>query len=117
MLGPVKWQAIVIKGGRFELSATALSLFVGAFGVLPLCARCLSLRSLFFLNMLALLHRCYIWRLWNMGVLLLYYWRLLAKLYYILDVAFFYGFATNDKAKDQIWDRLFADVFQRPFRA
>ena len=52
----------------FELSATALSLFVGAFCVLPLRARCLSLRALCYLNLLALLHRCYMERLWDMGV-------------------------------------------------
>jgi len=45
------------KGERgFELSATALSVFVGAICVLPLRARYLSLRSLFSLNVLALLH-------------------------------------------------------------
>ncbi len=46
-----------VKG--FELSATALSVFVVAFCVLLLRVRCLYLRSLFSLNMLVLLHRCY----------------------------------------------------------
>jgi hypothetical protein len=39
-----------------ELLATVLSLFVVAFCALALCARCLSLRALFCLNLLALLH-------------------------------------------------------------
>src|SRR6266699_250339 len=42
----------------FELWATALC-------VLALRARCLSLRALFSLNMLALLHRCYMERFWE----------------------------------------------------
>jgi hypothetical protein len=42
--------------GRFEHSATGLSLFVGVFRVLKLPARCLSLRAIFYLNLLALLH-------------------------------------------------------------
>ena len=53
--------------GRFELSAIALSLFVGAFCALTLRARCLSLRSLIYLNVLALLHRCYMERLKDIG--------------------------------------------------
>ena len=52
----------------FELSTTALSLFVVAFCVLALRDRCLSLRSLFSLNLLALLHRCYMETFWDMGV-------------------------------------------------
>ena len=51
-----------------ELSASVLYVFVVAFCVLALRARCLSLRSLFSLNVLALLHRCYMERLWDMGV-------------------------------------------------
>src|SRR5438270_13928939 len=43
----------------FELSATALSVFVVAFCVLKLSTRCLCLRAIFYLNLLALLHRCY----------------------------------------------------------
>src|SRR5436309_7196078 len=63
----------------FELSAPALSLFVVAFCALQLRARCLSLRALFCLNMLALLHRCYMERFWDMGVLSLSCWRFLAN--------------------------------------
>jgi hypothetical protein len=45
--------------GRFELSANVLYVFVVTFCVLKLSARCLCLRSIFRLNMLALLHCCY----------------------------------------------------------
>jgi hypothetical protein len=45
-----------------EPSATAFSVFVVAFCALQLPARCLSLRALFCLNLLALLHRCYMER-------------------------------------------------------
>jgi hypothetical protein len=55
--------------GRFELSATGLSVCAVAFRVLQLSAHCSSLRSIFYLNMLALLHRCYMKRLWDMGVI------------------------------------------------
>ena len=55
--------------GGFEPSATGLSLFALAFYALQLSTRCLSLRALFCLNLLALLHRCYIERLWDMGVI------------------------------------------------
>jgi len=54
--------------GRFELSATGLYVFVGAFCVLQLRARCLYLRSIFPLNVLALLHRCYMEGLWDREV-------------------------------------------------
>jgi len=55
-----EWQAIddVLKTG-IEPSATALYVFVVAFCVLKLRARCLCLRAIFRLNMLALLHCCY----------------------------------------------------------
>jgi hypothetical protein len=43
----------------FELSATGLLLFAVAFRVLKLPASRLRLRSIFYLHMLALLHRCY----------------------------------------------------------
>jgi hypothetical protein len=65
------------------------SVFVVAFCVLKLSAHCLYLRSIFYLNMLALLHRCYMERLWDTGLLLLYCYRFLAKLYHILDVICF----------------------------
>ena len=61
--------ALLSVGVRgFELSASVLYVFVVAFCVLALRARCLSLRSLFSLNVLALLHRCYMERFWDMGV-------------------------------------------------
>ena len=60
-------RALVAATG-IEPSATALSLFVVAFCVLALRARCLSLRALFSLNLLALLHCCYMERFWDMGV-------------------------------------------------
>lgn len=60
--------ALVLVGARgFEPSATGLPLFVVAFCALQLSVRCLSLRALFSLNMLALLHCCYMERLWDMG--------------------------------------------------
>jgi len=62
-----------------EPSATALSLFVVAFCVLALRARCLSLRSPFSLNLLALLHCCYMERFWDMGLVLLSCCRFLAN--------------------------------------
>ena len=61
--------------GGFELSATGLYVFVVAFCVLQLRARCLHLCSIFPLNVLALLHRCYMEGLWDresIGALLLY---------------------------------------------
>jgi hypothetical protein len=54
--------------GGFELSASVLYVFVVAFCVLAVRARCLCLRSIFSLNLLALLHCCYMERLWDMGV-------------------------------------------------
>ena len=60
---------IRVAATGIEPLATALSLFVVAFCVLALRARCLSLRSLFSLNLLALLHRCYMERFWDMGVI------------------------------------------------
>ena len=54
--------------GRFEPSATGLPLFVVAFCVLKLSACCLYLRSIFPLNVLALLHCCYMEGLWDVGV-------------------------------------------------
>jgi hypothetical protein len=75
--------------GRFEPSATGLSLLVLAFCVLRLRVRCLYLRPVFYLNMLALLHRYCIRGYGIWGLLLLYCCRLLAKLYHILDVVCF----------------------------
>jgi hypothetical protein len=62
-------KPLLLKRGRFELWANGLSLFVVAFCVLKLSTRCIYLRSIFFLNMLALLHCCYIERLWDMEVI------------------------------------------------
>jgi hypothetical protein len=53
--------------GGIELLVTVFSLFVVAFCVLAVRTRCLYLRALFCLNMLALLHCCYMERLWDMG--------------------------------------------------
>ncbi len=50
------------------LVCRCLPLFVVAFCVLQLGARCLYLRSIFPLNVLALLHRCYMEGLWDVGV-------------------------------------------------
>ena len=62
------WLLSLFGARGFELSATGLSLFVVAFCALQLSVRCLSLRSIFYLNMLALLHCCYMMeRLWDMG--------------------------------------------------
>ena len=55
--------------GGFEPSATGLSLFAVAFCALQLRTRCLYLRALFCLNMLALLHRCYMKKLWDRGII------------------------------------------------
>lgn len=59
----------IVAATGIELSATGLSLFVGAFYALTLRAHCLSLRSIFRLNMPALLHCCYILRFWDIWVI------------------------------------------------
>jgi len=51
--------------GGFELPAPCLWLFVVAFCGLQLRVRCLYLRVIFYLHLLALLHRCYMERLWG----------------------------------------------------
>jgi hypothetical protein len=58
----------------FEPSATGLLLFAGAFHVLKLPAHCLSLHAIFYLNLLALLHRCYMSRPWDMEVIVALWW-------------------------------------------
>jgi hypothetical protein len=67
--------ALALVGARgFELSAIGLSLFAVAFRALTLRASCLSLRSIFYLNLLALLHRCYMSRPWDMEVIVALWW-------------------------------------------
>jgi|SRR5215469_108935 len=58
----------LVGARRFEPSATGLSLFVVAFCVLTLLARCLYRHAFVYLKPLALLHRCYRERLWFMRV-------------------------------------------------
>src|SRR5438132_8008204 len=79
----------MVAATGIELSATVLSLFVVAFCALQLSARCLSLRALFCLNLLALLHRCYMERLRDMRSLMLSCCRFLAIFYHILGVICF----------------------------
>lgn len=81
--------------GVFELSATGLSLFVVAFCVLQLSARCWYLRSIFPLNVLALLHRCYREGLWEREIivaLLLYVSRSIVS---YPGCSLFYGFYSH----------------------
>jgi len=58
-------ESLVAATG-IEPFANGLSLFAVAFCVLQLRAHCLSWRSIVSLNMLALLHRCYMLGLWDM---------------------------------------------------
>src|SRR2546421_12729312 len=97
----------------FELSATGLSLFFGAFCALQLSARCLSLRALFCLNMLALLHRCYIERLWDMGVIVALLLEVSRKIISYPGCGLFYGlpFGVMD-AEGGIRRTLFLDVLR-----
>ena len=59
---------IRVAATGIELSASVLYVFVVAFCVLKLRPRCLCLRSIFRLNLLALLHCCYMEKFWDMGV-------------------------------------------------
>ena len=57
----------LVAATGIEPIANGLSLFAVAFCVLQLRVHCLYLRSIVSFNMLALLHRCYTERLWDMG--------------------------------------------------
>jgi len=95
----------MVAATGIELLATVFSLFVVAFCVLAVRTRCLSLRAIFCLNMLALLHCCYMERLHDMGLFLLSCGRFLTKLYHILDLVCFmacYWKHTNDIAA-KVW--------------
>jgi len=86
--------------GRFELSANVLYVFVVAFCVLQLRTCCLYLRSIFYLNILALLHRCYMRGYGIVGLVLLSCCRFLAKSDQILDVVCFMACCLNRLGMD-----------------
>ena len=79
----------MVAATGIEPSTTVLLLFVVAFGALLVRTRYLSLRSLFCLNLLALLHCCYMERFWDMGVSVALLLEVSRKLYHILDVVCF----------------------------
>jgi hypothetical protein len=86
-----KGLCVVIAATGIEPLTTGLSLFVGAFCALRLSICCLFLRAVFCLHVLALLHRCYMERLWGMGVIVATLLQVFHKNIVYFGCGLFYG--------------------------